>query len=79
VTWLGAVGRPTLLRVFPKVFSGTHVDHPAVTTYRARELRIEAAGQLAYADGERIGPLPVDVRVHPRVLRVLGTGAGLVT
>ncbi len=58
VTWLGAVSKPTFLRVFPSVFRGTHVAHPAVRTFRGRSIRIAAAGQVAYADGERIGPLP---------------------
>ncbi len=73
VLWLGAVSRPTLLRVFPTVFRGTHVLHPAVSTYRARTVRVEAPGQIAYADGERIGPLPVDVTVRPGALAVLTT------
>ncbi len=71
VTWLGAVSTLTFLRVFPKVFSGAHVRHPSVRTYRGQRLRIEAAGQVAYADGERIGPLPVVIEVRPGVLRVL--------
>jgi diacylglycerol kinase (ATP) len=71
ITWLGAVSRVTLLRVFPSVYSGTHVEHPAVRTFRGRSLRVEAPGQIAYADGERIGPLPVDVEVRPGALRVL--------
>ncbi len=71
VTWLGALARPAFLRVFPKVFSGEHVHHPAVRTYRGRVLTISAPGQTAYADGERIGPLPVRVEVQPGALRVL--------
>jgi diacylglycerol kinase (ATP) len=71
VTWLGAVSKPTFLRVFPSVFRGTHVEHPAVRTFRGRTLRIAADGQIAYADGERIGPLPVDIEVRPGALRVL--------
>jgi diacylglycerol kinase (ATP) len=71
VTWLGAVSKPTFLRVFPSVFKGTHVDHPAVRTFRGRSLRIAAPGQVAYADGERIGPLPVEIEVRPGALRVL--------
>lgn len=71
VTWLGAVSKPTFLRVFPSVFKGTHVEHPAVRTFRGRSLRISAAGQVAYADGERIGPLPVEIEVRPGALRVL--------
>jgi diacylglycerol kinase (ATP) len=71
VTWLGAVSKPTFLRVFPSVFRGAHVTHPAVRTMRGRSLHIAAEGQVAYADGERIGPLPVDIQVRPGALRVL--------
>jgi diacylglycerol kinase (ATP) len=71
VTWLGAVSKPTFLRVFPSVFRGTHVEHPAVRTFRGRSIRIAAEGQIAYADGERIGPLPVEIEVRPSALRVL--------
>src|SRR5690606_25671560 len=34
VTVVGACSRTTLLRVFPRVYSGTHLDHPAVTVHR---------------------------------------------
>lgn len=71
LTWLHEVGKGTFLKVFPRVFKGTHVEHPSVTTHRGRRVRIEADGQIAYADGERIGPLPIDVEVHPGALRVL--------
>ena len=70
VTWLRAVSTPTFLRVFPSVFAGTHVDKPYVSTYRAREVRLDAPGQLAYADGERVGPLPISIQARPRALRV---------
>ncbi|MCE1178744.1 MAG: YegS/Rv2252/BmrU family lipid kinase [Micrococcales bacterium] len=62
---------PQFLRVFPKVFTGTHVDHPAVEIVRARSVRLEAAGIVAYADGERFGPLPLDLRVEPGALTVI--------
>lgn len=71
VTWLGRLSTPTLLRLFPRVYRGTHVEHPAVSTFRGRVISIDAPGQIAYADGERIGPLPVEVRVRPSALRVL--------
>lgn len=73
VTWLGAVSTLTFLRVFPSVFKGEHVHHPAVTTYRARRLEISAPGQIAYADGERIGPLPVIIDAVEGALRILIT------
>lgn len=74
VTWLGAIATTAFLRVFPSVYRGTHVRHPAVTTYRGRDLHIDAPGQVAYADGERIGPLPVSITCRPRALRVLAGG-----
>ncbi|HEY8826882.1 MAG TPA: hypothetical protein VIM17_03890, partial [Jatrophihabitantaceae bacterium] len=36
-----------------------HIGHPAVRTYTARSVRLDAPSTLAYADGERIGPLPL--------------------
>lgn len=71
VTWLHSVSRSTLVRVFPKVYSGAHVQHPRVTTHRGRHLTITASGQVAYADGERIGPLPIEVDVQPGALCLL--------
>lgn len=64
------IGRIGLLRVLPKVYRGAHVDHPAVEFVRARRVRIEADDVVAYADGERIGALPVEVEVAPGALRV---------
>lgn len=71
ITWLHAVSTPTFIRVFPSVFSGSHVDKPFVSTYQAREISLDAPGQLAYADGERIGPLPIGIRARPGALSVV--------
>lgn len=71
VTWLHGVKTRTFLRVFPRVFSGTHVETPYVSTYRAAAVSLDAPGQLAYADGERVGPLPVEVRLAVAALPVV--------
>ena len=55
---LKPVSIPTFLRIFPRVFKGTHIQHPAVKIYRAKTAEIDA-NAVAYADGERIGSLPV--------------------
>ena len=68
---LHEVSTATLLRVFPKVFKGTHVDHPAVEILRGRRVRLEATGIVAYADGERFGPLPMECEVVPGAVTVL--------
>jgi diacylglycerol kinase (ATP) len=73
ITWLGAVSTLTFLRALPLVFKGTHVTKSYVRTHRGREFTISAPGQIAYADGERIGPLPISVRAIPGALRVLSS------
>ncbi|MBN9141179.1 MAG: YegS/Rv2252/BmrU family lipid kinase [Micrococcales bacterium] len=66
------LSRIAFLRIFPRVFQGTHTTAPVVTMRRARRIRIEAdAALVVYADGERIAPLPVELEVEPRALRVL--------
>jgi diacylglycerol kinase (ATP) len=64
------LSRIGLLAVFPRVFAGRHVDHPAVEFLQAKRVRIEGADVVAYADGERVGRLPLDVEVVPGALSV---------
>lgn len=71
MVWLDEVSTATLLRVFPLVYSGRHVQRPEVHLSTAREFRIEAPGQIAYADGERFGALPITVRIVPGALPVM--------
>ncbi|MCA0335942.1 MAG: YegS/Rv2252/BmrU family lipid kinase [Actinobacteria bacterium] len=68
---LSRISTPEFLKVFPRVFSGGHVDHPAVTIHRARSVHLEATGIVGYADGERFGALPMEVTVDPRAVTVL--------
>ena len=66
------LSRLAFLRIFPRVFAGTHLSDPRVSIVRAKTVRIETDGTVvAYADGERMGALPAVIEVHPRVLRVL--------
>lgn len=65
------LSRLAFLRIFPRVFKGTHIMDPRVTVYRARSIRLEADDVVAYADGERVGPLPLDIDAVPAALRVL--------
>ncbi|MEF9881928.1 diacylglycerol kinase family protein [Streptomyces sp. P9-A4] len=71
VTVVGDCDRRTLVKVFPRVYKGTHLDHPKVTTYRVRSLTLDAPGTTGYADGEPLGPLPLTVTCVPGALRVL--------
>ncbi|CAB5239781.1 unannotated protein [freshwater metagenome] len=61
---LKPVSKLEFLRVFPRVYAGSHIHHPQVDIYRSKRVRIEAQA-VAYADGERIGQLPVDAHCVP--------------
>lgn len=72
----GPLSRLAAARIFPGMYQGKHVTHPAVDLRRATSVLIEATDDgrpppPAFADGERISRLPVRVTVAPGALRVL--------
>ena len=74
---LHKISRPELLKVFPKVFKGNHVNHPAVEFVRCRELHLEAISEdhgpmPCFADGEARGHSPLKITMHTGALKVLG-------
>ncbi len=64
---LEPVSKFEFLRVFPRVFNGTHITHPQVSIIRGKSIEIECDA-IAYADGERIGALPVKIELCPNSL-----------
>ncbi|MBK1782957.1 diacylglycerol/lipid kinase family protein [Prauserella cavernicola] len=72
VTVVGEATRRELVRMLPSLRTGAHLDHPAVTTLRARRLTLSGGDWPVYADGESLGRLPVSVSCVPRALAVLG-------
>lgn len=65
------VSKTKLVRVFPRLYRGTHVGLPEFERHLVREAVLECPGIVAYGDGERLGPLPMTTRVRPAALRVL--------
>ncbi|MFD3477701.1 diacylglycerol kinase [Streptomyces sp. NPDC058695] len=72
ITVVGDCSRTTLLKVFPRVYKGTHLDHPVVTVHRATKVELAAEGITGYADGEPLGSLPLTVECVPQAVRVVG-------
>jgi diacylglycerol kinase (ATP) len=70
VTVIGATGRFELVRLMPTVYKGTHVNLDGVDTYRSRTVRLSAPGTTAYADGEPLGALPIDIEAIPEAVRL---------
>ncbi len=74
--WLDVViiktmGKLDLVRTYPKLYTGGHTKHPQYEHHRVRSVTVAAPGIVAYADGERMGPLPLTVDVVPGALKVL--------
>jgi len=74
VTVVGAMSRLQMLMNFPKVFRGTHVRHPLVSTFRGVRVDLVSLDPSVpmdvYADGELVGPLPATMVAQPRALTV---------
>jgi len=72
VVVVGDIGKPAFLATFPKVFSGRHLEHPAVAVHHARRVELDGDRPLAvYADGEPAGSLPATFVVQPAAITVL--------
>ncbi len=70
------LSRLRLLAVFPKVYRGTHVDHPAIQIVRTRRVEITLDREMTlYGGGEPVAThaagRPFDVEVQPGALRVV--------
>jgi diacylglycerol kinase (ATP) len=72
---VGPVSKPEFLRTFPSVFRGGHVQHPAVTTARAAQVRVELLDERAavdlWASGEHAGTLPARLEAVRGALQVV--------
>ncbi len=71
ITMVATDSRFKLIRLFPTVFKGTHVDLDEVSTARARTVTVEAPGINAYADGDFAGPLPAEISAVSGAVRIL--------
>jgi diacylglycerol kinase (ATP) len=65
-----AMSRIELLKVFPKVYTGRHVTHPAVEFVRAKSVKLSSGNMPVYSDGEARGHSPLTATVVPGALSV---------
>ncbi|MDE0547276.1 diacylglycerol kinase family protein [Microbacterium sp. C7(2022)] len=68
-------GRLALLRLLGKVYRGAHESESIVSTYRVRSVTVDSPGLAGYADGDRVGELPITVNVEPKMLSVFARPA----
>jgi diacylglycerol kinase (ATP) len=72
------ISKAALLNVFPKVYTGRHVDHPAVTLVRTARVVITLDREMTmYGGGEPVQPMapgvPITVETVPGGLAVIGS------
>lgn len=72
VAVIGDVQPFAMLRVFPRVFRGTHITHPECTMYRAKRVRLLATRTDLWGDGELVGPAPIELEAVAGAIRVAG-------
>ncbi len=71
ITLVDQVAKPTLLRIFPSVYSGRHIAHPKVLVRHAAAVDLSCPGGPSvsiWADGEWAGALPARVETVPGAL-----------
>ena len=64
------LSRSELVRTYPKLYRGTHTSHPQYEHHRVRRVTVAAPGVVGYADGERLGALPLTVECVPDAVKV---------
>jgi diacylglycerol kinase (ATP) len=66
VILVGEVSRFEFLKTFPKVFSGSHLSHPAISTYQGRRIKITSEKELAVGlDGDVIHRSEIEIIIDP--------------
>jgi diacylglycerol kinase (ATP) len=76
ITMVHSASRTRLIRLFPTVYKGTHVELDEVTTARATSVDVESPGINAYADGEFACALPAEISAVRGALRLLSPRPG---
>ncbi len=72
----GPLSRAGVAAIFPKVYPGRHLSHPACSVVRGLSVLVEPSHvgpppPPAFADGERLGPLPMLAEIAPGAVRLL--------
>ena len=70
ITIAHPVSSLTLLRLLPRMFSGSFVTDPAIERLTCKEIMIDGDGLIGIADGEALGQPPFGVTVEPGALTV---------
>ena len=69
---IGNISALDLISQLPRLYQGTHVNHPKVDVYRAARVEITPTRTMAFqADGELLGQAPAVFSLLPRALELI--------
>lgn len=72
VVIIGDMGKFEVLKEFPTVYKGTHINHPKVKVKKVSRLTIQSPEpMLIHADGELLGEIPASFWVVPSALSIV--------
>jgi len=68
---LNKASRTKILKLFPTIFTGKHVDYPEIEVFKAKKIRIQTVPpQILTPDGELFGKTPVEIDCISKALEV---------
>jgi YegS/Rv2252/BmrU family lipid kinase len=71
------ISKLELLWEFPKVFKGTHIDHPRIMMKSGRRIRLTSdEPRRIFADGEYVGHLPADCTIGNQTIQIMSPTKG---
>lgn len=70
ITIIHPVGRGTLLKLMPALYTGKFVTDPCVEQLRTRSVTVDGPGLIGFGDGEIVGATPLHVEQVPGAVRV---------
>lgn len=67
-----AVSKLEFIRIFPCVFSGTHISHPCFLMHTAKQVHVDSIPPVPIlVDGDVMGTTPAEFRIYPGAIEVV--------
>jgi len=69
---VGQMGRFDLMASFPRVYTGSHLNHPSFSLFQSSSVKVSSSLPMEIMlDGDVYGKIPVEAEILPRNLNVV--------
>ena len=73
IVLLNRISKAPPLKLFPRIFKGTHVQAESVEVFRGKKIVLRTENPLPLTpDGETFGYTPIEVSIFPRKVEMFG-------